>query len=407
MLLRPLPHWRSLIPLGALAFSLLVPSTAVVERYFGPGGAVAYLTSGSLLLFLAAAYVYLRVWTAIKEAWIPWLAAATILGMAATIAVAYPLANSGRFGGGSDGDDALMIAASALLQGDFPYQQLTYLGNPISPLPGAVILAIPFVLLGNVAYQNVFWLAVFYWANGRLLRDWRQSLLLLWTILLLSPVVSRGLAAGSDYVSNTIYVLLFSLWVIFAYSEPAAAWQRLLAALLLGIGLSSRANFLLLLPLLFAAIAARAGWREAFKATAITMLSFGLVTLPIYLWDPGAFSPLSTRHEVGQFDDVLPAAGLLIPLLTGLVALALALRDNSTVTRFLGHAALVQATPVLCGIVLTSIRGGAFTFAFARFGVFFLFFGALASWPGVWRLVERGVETDQTSSPTTRATRAR
>jgi hypothetical protein len=262
-------------------------------------------------------------------------------------------------------------------------------------------------VIGAIAYQSAFWLAVFSWTSGHLLRDKRQALLLLWTILLLSPVVLRSLAVGSDYVANTIYVLVFSLWVISAYSEPAPAWQKLLSAVLLGIGLSSRANFLLIAPLLFTTLRSKAGWNEAFKASTVAALSFLVVTLPVYISDPDAFSPLHTINEVGKFSDVLPAAGLIIPLLAGLVAIVLALREDGSINRFLGHAAISQAVPVLCGIALTSIQAGKITFYFAGFGVFFLFFGALASWPGLWRLDVGAEPSAQTSSPTTRATRAR
>lgn len=378
----------SIWPAAGLSLSLFVPSTAVIQRYLGLSGVVVYLIVASLLLALAIVVLYGSIWQRVKDPWIPWLAALTIVLILLLVLLMFPLANSGRLGGGSDGDEALMIAATDLLQGRFPYYQQTYLGNPISPLPGALILAVPFVLLGNVAFQNVFWLAAFYWVSGRFLRDRRQALLLLWTTLLLSPAILQQLATGGDYLANSIYVLVFALWVIYTRAAAAPTWQKLLAAVLLGIALSSRANFLLILPLVFSAITARAGWKEALKATAVTVLSFALVTLPVYLWNPAAFSPLHTGNELGQFRDVLPAAGTAIPLLSALLALVLALRDNGRMTQFLTHAALVQAFPVLCGILLTSMRVGALNFSFARFGIFFLFFGVLAAWPGVWHLTK-------------------
>jgi hypothetical protein len=404
--MRSRPSLRAYWPLTGLGLSLLLPSTAVVDRYFGLTGVAAYLIGGFLLLFLASAFFYPAIWSFIRDSWVLWLAGLTLVAVLAFITVIYPVANSGHYGGGSDGDEALTISASALLHLEHPYHELTYLGNPISPLPGAVLLSMPFVLLGNVAYQNAFWLAVFFWASGRLLRDRKQALILLWTILLLSLAVVRGLAVGSDYVSNTIYVLVFSLWVIVAYWKPAPRWQQLLPAVLLGIGLSSRANFLLVAPLIFAAVASRAGWKKAFEASITAALGFVAVTIPIFLWDPGAFTPLGTVNEVGKFASVLPAAGLIIPLLAGLVVVILALRDNSSITRFLGHAAISQAVPVLCGMALSSIQAGRITFSFFGFGVFFLFFGALASWPGVWHTAVGEAPAAQISSPTTRATKA-
>ena len=64
-------------------------------------------------------------------------------------------------GGGSDSDDALNLATRALLHGEYPYRIRTYLGSPATYLPGSLLLAVPFVLLGNAAYQDLFWLAAF------------------------------------------------------------------------------------------------------------------------------------------------------------------------------------------------------------------------------------------------------
>jgi hypothetical protein len=73
----------------------------------------------------------------------------------------YEVVQSGRFGGGSDSDDALVTGVYELAAGRYPYYVKTYLGNPISPLPGALILAAPFVAVGCVALAHVFWLFVF------------------------------------------------------------------------------------------------------------------------------------------------------------------------------------------------------------------------------------------------------
>jgi hypothetical protein len=69
----------------------------------------------------------------------------------------YPKANIHTPMRGSDRDDALLDATSALLRGEFPYSRPTYLGNPITPLPGALLLAVPFVLAGNAALANALW----------------------------------------------------------------------------------------------------------------------------------------------------------------------------------------------------------------------------------------------------------
>lgn len=298
-------------------------------------------------------------------------------------AVVYPIANSGIVGGGSDGDEALNIATRELLHGRYPYYPMTYLGNPISPLPGEILLAVPFVLLGNSAYQNFFWLVIFIVAMRSYLKNWRQTLLLIWIVFVLSPIVPYQFLIGSDYISNGLFVLVFSMWMVTSISTPdQSRWKKVLPAILLGVGLSSRANFILILPLLFSALVQRAGWRTATVYIAITSITFVVVTLPFYLYDPQGFSPLHTANKLGQFESLIPSAGFVIPLVTGAIALILAFFQPSNLDLgiLLRNCTVVLAFPILCGIVLATIKSGELDFGFATFGTLFLFFGAGAFW---------------------------
>lgn len=66
-----------------------------------------------------------------------------------------------RIGRGSDRDDALDVAVRRLAHLHNPYAARTNLGNPVSPLPGSLALAAPFVAAGRSAYQNLFWVGGF------------------------------------------------------------------------------------------------------------------------------------------------------------------------------------------------------------------------------------------------------
>ena len=84
-------------------------------------------------------------------------AAAILILLAITCLVVYPYADAGRLGvGGSDADDALIIGAQALLRRSYPFYPTTYLGNPIVPMPGAIILAIPFAVNRLSPYRIYF-----------------------------------------------------------------------------------------------------------------------------------------------------------------------------------------------------------------------------------------------------------
>ena len=375
--------------LVGFALSLLIPSTAVVQKYSGVAGVLVYLVVASVILVLVRhGSIRTGLTSRLAEKQVLWLMVLTFgLVLVAFMAV-YPIANSGVVGGGSDGDDALNLAATELMNGRYPYCPKTYLGNAISPLPGALLRAMPFVLLGNSAYQNFFWLLVFFFSMRSYLKDARFALLLLWALLIFSPAVLHNLLIGSDYVSNGLYVLLFTLWMVTSLSQPqpTPGWKSVVLAILLGIGLSSRAIFILILPLVFSALVRKAGWKPAIKYTAITSAAFLAITVPFYLYDPLGFSPLHTVQELGQFQSVMPFAGFIIPLVAGLIAIVPSLarptsRDHTSLFR---KCTIVLAFPVLCGIDLDSIARGRVYFGFASFGVFFLFFGAVGSWEGVF-----------------------
>jgi uncharacterized membrane protein len=303
-------------------------------------------------------------------------------------------------GGGSDGDDALNIGTTQLLQGHYPYYYETYLRYPVVNLPGALVLAIPFVLLGNSAYQNLLLLPIFFAVMVSYLKDARAALGLLWTILVLSPIVLFLVITGSDHVSNSLYVFLLIFWLITSVSQVNSnqGWQRIFSAILLGIGFSIRANFVLLLPLVFSAMRKNAGWQSAIKHTAITCFAFTLVTLPFFLYDPQGFAPLRTADTLGQFEHLIPWAGIAIPLLTGILAIVLAFFQTShrNFDVLLRNCAIVLALPVFCSVVLSSIEARAIDLQFASYGVFYVFFGAVAFWP---RLID--LSKSQESMPTT------
>ena len=370
---------------AGFALSAFIPSTAVVQRHLGLAGVIGYLllASAALLLLLKVRHPLARFASRITESQALWLAGLTFLLLLVAFLVVYPVADSGSFGGGSDNDDALDNAVTELLHGRYPYYPETYLGNLPAQLPGALVLAAPFVLLGTSAYQNLFWLLAFFVAMKRVFGDGRLALLLLWALLALSPVVLYEVLVGSDRLANSLYVLLAVLWMVRAISQPdRTGWKAVVPAVFLGVALASRANFLLLLPLIFAAMVRAAGWKRATAYAAITGATFLLLTLPLYLYDPPGFSPLYAAAKLDQLDPVLPSAGLLLPLAGLIVALLLAVRkpagrESGTLLR---DCALVLALPVLSGILLLSIRVAAPAFAWASYGTFFLFFGAVAFW---------------------------
>jgi len=189
-----------------------------------------------------------------------------------------------------DRDEALEIAATRFLNWQYPYSEKTQVGNPITPMMGAVLLAIPFVLLGNVASQNFFWLGV-------LLLFVRQKSLSL-ACLLLSPMILQEYFFESDLLTNSIYVSV----AILLYTKN----QNIITAIFLGVVLSSRMNMLVWFLILFL------HFRDYKKMIAPTLVFLAL-TLPFFLYSPLEFRPL---HVFGKMKSAIPYSGAIIILLT-------------------------------------------------------------------------------------------
>lgn len=365
--------------------ALVEPSVLVVYKYLGPLGVVLFVAAGA-----AASVALVR--------FAPWLGVrlstrdADVVGVLAIGAVLlatlliYPALDVHAAMRGSDRDDALVVAASALLHGRYPYDQPTYLGNPITPMPGALLLAVPFVLARNVALLNVFWCGVLYlalrWSSG----DARPAAITL-VAALLAPEVVHEIATGGDMFANGIYVGVFVLLVaILVARDDAHPITRTGAAVLLGVGLSSRPTYVLVLPALFQYLRPRAGTRTAAAWLAVSVLACAAVTLPFYLTSPERFAPLHMASKLANARPLIPRADVVIPALSVLLSLgALALRLD-TLTRLFVACGVAVGFPtyvLVSAYLLGPAPRGAWQFFPAGLSATGLYLIAFAcSWAG-------------------------
>jgi hypothetical protein len=381
---------------AGLGSCLILPSCGIVQKYFGNLALVFYLIAAPTFLWISYRFLSGPFLSRLSESHALYLTVATFVALGVMFAYVYPKANTQIMGHGSDADDALNLAAHELLNGRYPFYVETYLHNPIGILPGAVLLALPFVLLGGSASQNLFWLAAFFFSLSRTISSWRLSLMHLWTLLIFSPVVMHQLVTGTDEVANSIYVLLFMLLLVrWTASTDAPVWKKVLAAVLLGIALSSRANFVLVLPQFVSELTRRANWQVAAKYLAIVCAALLAVTLPFWLYDPERFSPLYNQaNKVAAFHTLLPHAGFVIPVLGSFLALALAVQSlRRRRPTWLRDCAIVQAFFVFCVVTLSIARRGTFSLILIGYGVFFLFFGVYACWSRMFGVPEPSAES--------------
>ncbi|MEO6656314.1 MAG: hypothetical protein ABIO36_09560 [Pyrinomonadaceae bacterium] len=363
---------------------LIASSLDVINKYFGVNGMAIYALLILLTLYFGSQFVFPAFASIVTEKWANVLALVTFVVVIAIVIYAYPIADSGVYGGGSDADDALILAANALIHGQYPFYPLTYLGNPIAPMPGSVILAVPFVFFALFALQNIFWLAVFFCVVRKHLNSSFYGLVLLWLILIFSPSVFQNLVTATDRVANALYILTAMWFMLKTIPRPASAvWKKILPTVLLGIGLSSRSNFFFLVPLLFGILGQNTDWKTATKYLLLAGFVFALVTLPFWIYDPAGFTPLSQQSEkVLRFEGVLPYARLVVPLSGMFLAIALSFRKMKLDCMvFFENCAIVQLFAVLLLSAISSIYLGRLDLYFGHvgYGVFFLFFGSFAA----------------------------
>lgn len=372
------PVWQ---PLLALAACIAYPSLTEVDKYFGLAGAALY--AAGVLAAVFVGYVALEKGYARRitrrRSWI--IAAGILLGLCALFVVLHPIADVKEPGRGSDSDDALEIAAGELLAGRYPYYARTYLGNEILPQPGAVLLDLPFVLLGNGAAQNLFWLAALFGGLAWWFGDSRLALVLWCAFVLPSPAVFQNIVSGSDKTANSIYVLLAVLGVLAAAraGQPRTGWL-LLAGAFLGVALSSRANFLLVAPIVVAEAGRRAGWRQTGMLTLAAALAWALLTLPFLFYDPPAYTPLLAYEKLAQYDPFVPGFGIGVTLLAALTSVTFTfIANNAADATVLSRCAIVQAVAPLAVVLASSYVNGRLDLTLTGYGTNFALLGAFAA----------------------------
>lgn len=369
---------------------LALPSTGFIQKHTGLGGVAAYGVVVIALVFLTAHLA--RRFAPWLERHFRWLAVLAVTGLAAGFVLLHPLEDEKGPGKSSDRDEGLEMAVTRLAQGETPYYPSNRVAGPLSVLPGSILLAAPFVALGNSGYQNVFWLAAFLFAASRFLQNKAAALYLLTVPLAVSVTAQYEFVSGGDLIANGIFVALFFLFALTVWEDPSSpGWQRWLACLLVGVGLASRANFFLLVPLFGAAMWRAAGVKNALAVTTLMLATAAAIILPFYLNDPAGFSPLGSRSKLSFADGSLPWASTTMIGLTVLTAglSACWLLQQQTLepkTAFFRCCTLVTLTPILCAVLVSTWLSGHLDFGIMkdRFGLMYVFF-ALLGWGGCVR----------------------
>jgi len=312
---------RSFVPSDAL--SILGVAVCCLT---GLAEAAKYLHGAELLLLalaIAASVAVVMVWLRFRrlnsggELRVRWL---VLLWAAFTLlfAVFHPISQHHILGVGSDRQDALRAADFTLLHARYLYDARTFLGNAITPLPGAVLLSLPFYLLGSVALQNLLWLALFLAFASWFFRDRSTAFVFVLLALGASSINLDDFLVGGDYFINALYVCIAFALTLVTFEEDMPTWMQVAAAVLLGFAIDSRPIYVVAFPLLLAYLWQRRGPAPAMRALLISGCTAALLSLPFYLYSPAHFAPLHIRHKLDFIPAryhatiALPALGLLV-----------------------------------------------------------------------------------------------
>ena len=335
----------------------------------------------------------------------------TAMFLALTVAffVIYPQIDTagfqlfGRQFGACDCDNAIDQSMARILAGKYPYYDtttksyiVTFCDGHITSMPGAILLASPFYFLGCSAFQGIFWRAVFILGMGMYFRGTLIPLLVAMFTFFLSPIFVYDIFTGADYHTNATYVLIFSALLYESVNRKCHFGLSALWAALLGIGLSSRMNFMFVAPVLYLALVRMAGFRKGTLLMTFAGVAWCALTLPFYLYAPTHFTPFHTASKLGR-----------MPLWATILSLALAillttyfalrhLKRESTLLHLFRDIFWIQLYFIAVNTLATSIYNYTsyrmITFAFwdSGFGVFFAFFGFVAFAPTLFAPRSRG-----------------
>lgn len=244
---------------------------------------------------------------------------------------------------------ALTSFNNALLSGDYPYAARTHLDHTISSFPCLFLLAMPFQLLGDVGYLQLFGFIFFGFLAYKCYTDLNNrtiSLFLLGT----SPIFLSEVAIRSELFSNMIIVLLL-FYGCEIFKQKKNYQNMSLCGIAAGLVLSTRGIVLIPFIIYFAGYFKKNELLYATIFALSSIVTFGLTLLPFFLWNTVAFMENNPFIlQMSYIPEVLLAVIIIVSLITGLR------------TRGFDHF-LLSAGYIIFAIVLI-----VFLLAVARFG---------------------------------------
>jgi hypothetical protein len=318
---RYLPHWTlEVVALGLLGIAIVILGLKWLQtRQLGWGYFAA------LWVFVAVLYV-----------------------------IVFPIAQRRSYR--NDSDDALILACTQLLHHHFPYYERTFLGNPITPMPGALLLALPFQMLGRVSLQALFWIGLFIWFSISYFSFRSTAFAFLIVTILANAHTLVNILDGADYPVNWIYICIGTL-LFLSYAERGFTWQFVLSGVFMGVALSSRPTYVLVIvPLIVAYLMQQVGAMIALRRIALPLFVMAVVTAPFYLYDPRHFSPFHVADRLSFLPEQLQHQVVLLLIVLTIATSCIGFFVRLTRSRLFLLAGIASAVLLVTPGVIWALR---------------------------------------------------
>ncbi|QVY67408.1 hypothetical protein [Polaribacter sp. Q13] len=176
---------------------------------------------------------------------------------------------------------AMEIGIKSLLEGKYPYAVLDHLGNTTSNFPGLFYLGLPFYLLGDVGLLQPFTLLLLLFFLFRLKIENYQKVIVL-ALLLFAPAYYWEIIVKSDFMSNSILLLLFiSTWS--SKFGKDIFKKGIFLAIISAFFVSTRGTVIIPLTLfLFSSFIKTTTYKKVLFSS-VFIISLVLISLPIFI----------------------------------------------------------------------------------------------------------------------------
>jgi len=178
--------------------------------------------------------------------------------------------------------------------------------------------ALPFVLLGNGALQNLVWVPLFAWWCLHHFESATTAFSCLAMFLIGCPASLVDFVTGGDYLVNAIYVVI-AMDAVLRAQRSDKPWHRYAASALLSVAISSRPIYAVAAIILAGSIVQTSSIRRMTEFLVVLVLVSVALNGPFFLYDPSRFPTSQLLEKVSVFPHFMHAA-IVLPALGTAIA---------------------------------------------------------------------------------------